>query len=405
MKKILYSQLLEQIPVEVKKILTIFLQEEADSIRLVGGCVRDMIAGRKVKDFDFATKFLPQKTIEILERNKINAVPTGVKFGTITAVIDGKHFEITTLRQDQGQDGRHCEPQFIDDYFFDAARRDFTINALYLDNEGFVHDYFDGISDLKNNIVKFIGDANERIKEDYLRILRFFRFSCRYSSSIDIVGLKACVAQKNGIKSLSADRIRNEVFNILENSENEKLLWILHEIEKVNLAEEIFVTKIQIEHLQKLMNLEEAFKIKLSSHVKFAALILQKNINLAEILTHFNFSNNEKKYYQFLFAKTFHILSFDIKTLRELLFYEEKEMVRDLYLLGLIRNHQEKNESEKILQYIKNFSAPKFPVNGNDLLEVGVAGGKQMGEALARLQKIWIDSDFAKTKDELMGML
>ena len=159
-----YPNLIKNLPLEVQKIFEVFLRDKklgGDEIRLVGGCVRDMIAGLKVKDFDFATKFLPQQTMEILAQSNIHAVPTGIKFGTITAVINKQHFEITTLRKDSEHDGRHCEPEFIDDYFFDAARRDFTMNALYLDNQGVVHDYFDGILDLKANKVKFIGDASQ----------------------------------------------------------------------------------------------------------------------------------------------------------------------------------------------------------------------------------------------------
>lgn len=140
-----YPELIKKLPTEVLQLFEVFLKDTklgGDEIRLVGGCVRDMIANLEVKDFDFATKFLPEQVIEILTKNKIHAVPTGIKFGTITAVINKQHFEITTLRKDNQQDGRHCEPEFIDDYFFDAARRDFTMNALYLDNNGLVHDYF-----------------------------------------------------------------------------------------------------------------------------------------------------------------------------------------------------------------------------------------------------------------------
>ncbi len=183
---------------EIKKIFDIF----GDDLRLVGGCVRDLLLEKKVNDFDFATRFIPSETIKILERNKIKAVPTGVKFGTITAVIDSKNFEITTLRKDNETDGRHCEPEFVDDYALDAARRDFTVNALYMDRVGKISDYFDGISDLKKQKIRFIGDANERIAEDYLRILRFFRFSARYAKRLDREGFAACVSNKSGLKKL-----------------------------------------------------------------------------------------------------------------------------------------------------------------------------------------------------------
>lgn len=191
--------MLSSLPPEVKKIFKIFTKD-GDEIRLVGGSVRDLLLNKKVKDFDFATKLLPEEVIKILEQNKLKAIPTGKKFGTITAVVNGKNFEITTLRKDSETDGRHCKPEFVDDYFLDAARRDFTVNALYLDSSGVIHDYFDGKSDLKNKKIKFIGDANRRIEEDFLRILRFFRFSCEYAEKLDVEGLKACVKQKKKSK-------------------------------------------------------------------------------------------------------------------------------------------------------------------------------------------------------------
>ena len=147
--------LIAKLPKEVIKLFEIF----EGNIRLVGGCVRDLILERQIHDYDFATKALPDDIIKILKKNNIQAIPTGIKFGTITAVINGNNFEITTLRKDQNQDGRHCDVEFVDDYFFDAARRDFTMNALYLDEKGVIYDYFGGIADIKSKKVKFIGDA------------------------------------------------------------------------------------------------------------------------------------------------------------------------------------------------------------------------------------------------------
>lgn len=301
-----HPELITNFPPEVQKIFETFLRDKklgGDEIRLVGGCVRDMLAGLKLKDFDFATKFLPEKTIEVLAQNRIHAVPTGIKFGTITAVINHQHFEITTLRKDSEQDGRHCEPEFIDDYFFDAARRDFTMNALYLDNQGLVHDYFDGITDLQNKKVKFIGEAKQRIEEDYLRILRFFRFSARFADKLDNEGLQACISCKEGIKNLSADRIRNEIFNIINCTENEKLLWIFSEIEKSKIRAEIFAAKLQISNLEKLLKLEETLQIKASASLKFAALVFDANIDLPEIMLRLNFSNQEKNIFSFYLLK------------------------------------------------------------------------------------------------------
>ena len=256
-----FPNLIKNLPPEVKKIFSIFLNQ-GDEIRLVGGCVRDLLIEKQVNDFDFATKFLPEEIIKILEKNKIQAIPTGVKFGTITAVVNHKNFEITTLRKDSETDGRHCQPEFIDDYFLDAARRDFTINALYLDDKGLVHDYFNGISDLKNQEVKFIGNAQERIEEDFLRVLRFFRFSCNYAKKLDEVGLKACFSKKSGLQKLSRERIRMEFLKLISSSKKAALIEILKQAEELNILSEIFSIKLDIKALEEIFKIENKNKFK-----------------------------------------------------------------------------------------------------------------------------------------------
>ena len=150
------------------------------TLRFVGGAVRDSLLGREVKDVDAATTLLPEAVMALLEKAKIAAIPTGIDHGTVTAVIDGKHFEITTLRKDLACDGRHADVAFTDNWRDDAQRRDFTMNAMYLSPEGELFDYFDGETDARAGKVRFIGDAGARIAEDYLRILRFFRFFAHY---------------------------------------------------------------------------------------------------------------------------------------------------------------------------------------------------------------------------------
>lgn len=379
---------------EVKKLFDVFENEKQGSIRLVGGCVRDMIVQNEIKDFDFACQFLPDQIIKILEKNNIKAIPTGIEFGTVTAVVNNINFEITTLRKDNETDGRHLKAEFVDDYKLDASRRDFTINALYLDVDGQIHDYFDGLKDLANMQVKFIGDADERIKEDYLRILRFFRFSARYAKKLDNKGLKACQKNKDGLKILSKERVKDELFKIFEKNSKQKLLWIFEEIENSGIRNELFSTKFQIEHLKKLLDLE----IIVSRHLKFAALIFDKETSLEEIFANLVFSNKEKKYFTFLFKNFYHLISLDFRALRELLVFEEKQFVYDLFLL---HSSQRKNFNKKLLNYIEEFSLPNFPVNGDDLIAKGYSGEK-IGQKLSELKKLWIESDFTLTKEVLL---
>ena len=232
----------DNLPAEVKTIFKIFAQntkQDKDSIRLVGGCVRDLLLEKTVNDFDFATKLQPQEIIAILEKNQIKAIPTGIEFGTITAVVNHKNFEITTLRKDNEPDGRHLKAEFVNDYHLDAARRDFTINALYLDDQGEIYDYFNGLEDLENKKVRFIGDAKERITEDYLRILRFFRFSCFYSAEFDQEGLNACFQLKSNLQKLSSERVRAEIFKIFSCLNRNSLIKTLRTLNDSRITEEI----------------------------------------------------------------------------------------------------------------------------------------------------------------------
>lgn len=185
-------------------------------IRYVGGCVRDTLLHRPIQDIDIATQETPNVVIQRLEDAGLKAVPTGIKHGTVTAIVDGLSVEVTTLRRDVKTDGRHAEVAFTTDFREDAARRDFTINALSATPDGAVYDYFDGLSDLAARFVRFVGRPHERIQEDYLRILRFFRFHAHYGGGApDAEALAACRANADGLDQLSGERVRDELLKIL----------------------------------------------------------------------------------------------------------------------------------------------------------------------------------------------
>lgn len=375
-----HPELVQKFPLEVKRLFKVFDGE----IRLVGGSVRDLLIGKKVHDFDFATKFLPEEITEILEKNKIRAIPTGAKFGTITAVLNRKNFEITTLRKDNETDGRHCKPHFVDDYFLDASRRDFTVNALYADATGQVYDYFGGIADLKDKKVRFIGDASARISEDFLRILRFFRFSCEYAAKLDSEALEACVSQKENLKKLSKERIRQEFLKLLSSSKKENLITILKVLESTKIADEIFSQKLDIKALERLSEND--------LNLRIAALFLHENFDLKIFSKEICATNLEKKYLTFMSQKH------DLSDLQQLLAFEEKELVRDYYLL-----HQNP-VLKKDLQLIENFSAPKFPLDGKDAMALGFKKEK-VGEALNSAKKFWAKNDFKPNKSALIKFL
>jgi poly(A) polymerase len=395
-KKFSHLELVKKFPSEVKKIFEVFGEE----IRLVGGSVRDLLLQKKVNDFDFATKFIPEKITKILEKNKIKAVPTGAKFGTITAVLNGRNFEITTLRKDNETDGRHCEPEFVDDYFLDAARRDFTINALYLDSKGLITDYFDGISDLKNQKVRFIGDAKKRIEEDFLRILRFFRFSAEYAKKLDLEGLEACISQKENLKKLSKERIRAEFLKLISGKKKENILAILEILKNKKIAEEIFSPKLEIKRLEKLFSIQAESNLEL----KIAALFLNKKIDLDKFYKEICATNSEKKFLNFIFSKISPKLYF--QDLKLLLAFEEKELILNLYLFKLAQESFTLRipEITKNLKYLEQFSLPKFPLNGKDFIRLGYKQ-KAIGEAITKAKKIWAENNFKISKSELVKFI
>lgn len=385
-----HPELVKNLPQEVKKLFAVF----NDEILLVGGSVRDLILGKKLNDFDFATKFLPEKITEILEKNNIKAVPTGARFGTITAVVNGKNFEITTLRKDTETDGRHLVPEFVDDFYEDAARRDFTINALYLDSEGSLHDYFGGLEDLKNKKLHFIGNADERITEDFLRILRFFRLSCEYAKELDSSGLQACIKQKENLKKLSRERIRAEFLKLLASTKTQNLITILEVMKSQKISAEIFSSELDIESFKRLLEIKKDADLKL----KIAVLFLHKNIDLKIFSQEICATNFEKKYLQALSTLP---RDLDLASVKELLAFEEKELIEDFYIFCLAKKI---GGDLKVLKFIEEFSLQKFPLSGSDVSKLGFKD-KGLGEALNKAKRFWAESDFSADKKTLLDFL
>ena len=214
-----------------RKLMDVLTASGAEA-RFVGGCVRDALLGKidADVDLDVATGLLPDQIIERLEAAEIKAIPTGIAHGTVTAIIAGQSFEITTLRKDVACDGRHADVQFTDDFELDAKRRDFTINAMSTDRLGRLFDYFGGVEDLKAGRIRFVGNAEERVREDYLRILRFFRFYARFGRPpADQQALQACKVEAAGLARLSGERIRSEMLKLLASGNAVAALTLMSE--------------------------------------------------------------------------------------------------------------------------------------------------------------------------------
>jgi poly(A) polymerase len=384
---------------ELKKLFKIY-NETGDNLRIVGGAVRNFLLQKEISDIDLATKLRISDSIAILKENKIRYIPTGLKHGTITALINKKTFEITTLRSDKNCDGRFADVEFVTSYQEDAKRRDFTINALFLDEEGRICDYFNGISDINNGIIKFINDPIIRIKEDYLRILRFFRFFCDYGTKLDFKSLKATIKLNQNLEYLSADRVRNEFLKIIASKHTENLLLILRIFNKFQFSNILFSEEINIKNYQNLLKLEQN-NIDFDIRIKFFT-IFNKSNNLNNICHNLNFSNKDKNY--ILELQKYHIINFDIKKidLIKLLYKFPKETLIDFLKIRLILSKNDKNnEFLQLKNYILDQNCPKFILNGNDLLKIGIEA-KDIGNKLRELKDIWIESEFNISKDELL---
>ncbi|WP_333023621.1 CCA tRNA nucleotidyltransferase [Wolbachia endosymbiont of Pentidionis agamae] len=368
------------------------------SIRFVGGCIRDTLLQREVHDIDLATNLLPNRIIDALKLDHITAVPTGIKHGTVTAVLDGKSFEITTLRQDIKCDGRHAEVNFTDDWQTDASRRDFTFNALYADKHGNIYDYFHGIEDLKNRQLNFIGNAEDRIKEDYLRILRAFRFHadiCIGNLSDEII--EACSKHSDMLKKLSGERIRDEIFKLLESKNPVPTLKIM---QKFAILQKIIPEEVRCEILS-----TDAINSS-DSIVKLALLlstIENPKLEIGEYVSKFLcLSNKQKKKLLFLLHTNIPIELSELEQKKYLCLFG-RELYCDLIKVHFIKKDKDVDVINRYISFANSFYIPLFPISGKDLISIGHQPGKNMGTTLALLKNYWESSSYKLKKDELLS--
>ena len=366
---------------------------KASDIRFVGGAVRDAILAIEAEDIDIATVITPQAVSELLEKAGIRVIPTGIKHGTVTAIIDNKNFEITTLRKDVSCDGRHAEVIFTDDWQADAARRDFTMNALYLSIDGDLFDYFGGAEDARSGHVRFIGDAKIRIQEDYLRILRFFRFFTYYGKGeIDTKGLAACTELAEKISTLSGERLQHEMLKLLAIPAS---LTSLQLMKKSGILEHI--CGFSCNHLFITRNVVTNLTMLLLS----AAIPPAPALNI--LATRWRLSNELKKQLSVLISNINNI-SVDISLA------QQKHLLRKLgteafsSLIILKKALEPENNYDNMLELTNNWQPPTLPINGNDLIKLGVGESKELGEKLHKLEELWENSDYKLTKEELLSL-
>ncbi len=377
------------LPVETLSEIFTALKALGES-RLVGGCVREMLLGAAPKDIDIATQVRPDDVMKLLRVRGYKCIPTGIKYGTITAIKDSYKFEITTLRSDIATYGRRADVVFTKDFRLDAERRDFTFNALYMDLSGDIQDFFGGILDLNAKLLRFIGDPEARIKEDYLRILRYFRFYSYYENKIDIASLNACANFAPNLTSLSGERIRDEILKILTAPYAKESLALM---QKHHVIQEIIPYKNDIDFT--CFAFCEDGIVNLSAILKRLGLD-KTSVNL--LMNKIKLSNAQKAVVSTLLWEIELNLEDSEINHKEVLYYFGVD-VYSKYILFLKALH-----SEAEILSIQNFNLPNFPVNGGDLLKFGLAG-KEIGSKLSKLKKLWIESDFKLTKAKLLEKL
>ena len=392
---------------KTKAILQLFSAIESYSenseIRYVGGCVRKALNNEVLDDIDLAVNLKPNECIEALNKNNIKFYETGIKHGTITAIIGNHKFEITSLRKDLNTDGRHAEVSFSKDWHEDASRRDFTINSIYADINGNLFDPFDGKEDLENGKINFIGDPEKRIKEDYLRILRYIRFFINYSKQPHDDKVQRLI-KKNliGISNISTERMLDEFKKIINSPQFLKLF-------KDSFCEEIInLIFPQFKNLKIFKKLNEFSKKKIKE-VDYIFLIslmlLDSSDNVDYFLFKFNLSKINKK--RILFLKDFYNKkiskdTFSEKNLWKILYYNGKQSLIDLIYFEIFKSKKTNKKFIDLLDFFKDKEIPIFPIKAKNLIEkFDISEGKLLGIKLKKIEEKWINNDFKVSEKEV----
>jgi poly(A) polymerase len=360
--------------------------------RVAGGAVRNAIMGIPVGDVDLATTLSPQKVTEIFMGAGHSVYPTGIDHGTVTVVIDHRSFEITTLRRDVSTDGRRAVVSFTDDWMQDALRRDFTMNALYCDALGKIYDYTNGYQDILRNRIIFVGVASRRIKEDYLRILRYFRFMAVYPNlKADTAGLAACIKLKSGLRTLSAERLAQEMFKLLVGPK------------AVTVLKMMAVNKV----LKNIIPYTEDFRVvgRLPADPLLRAFVLVKDPKA--LREDWRLSNDQTKRIETLLDMPAPSPKLRENEQRRILYDVGPQAWADGVLVTWAKSRAPLTDRawKRMLTLSKRWPMPVFPVSGRDLIEIGHAPGPAMGLDLKQLEERWIASDFKPTKQDLLESL
>ena len=368
------------------------IESDGGTVKIVGGAIRAILRNEtKPENIDLVTDLVPNKIIKCFNKNQIKCIPTGIKYGTITAISYAEKFEITTLRIDLKTYGRHAKIEFSDSWLEDAKRRDFTINAIYMDFAGNIFDPLNGLGDLKKDQVKFIGSAEKRISEDYLRMLRYVRFSSVYNKGK--INEKYIISIKRNIRNIAAlsrERVINELKIIF--NDKDRSMYAAKIMKKTTLDQACFQTKFNLNNLK--------FINKSGIELDWLSRICSLTYNFEDPLVKYPLSKKQRKYWNELRIK---LCEEDIKTLLsknwKLKAYKIGKFAAIKLTFATINNIK----VFKRIKEIQKFNIPVFPVKAKNLIEKGLKPGRNIGEKLIRLERIWCDSNFSLSKSELLN--
>ncbi|MDD9910901.1 MAG: CCA tRNA nucleotidyltransferase [Ahrensia sp.] len=396
--------LLDWLDDELVQGLLALLNSGGEEARVAGGAVRNALMGQPVADIDIATTMLPDAVSMLLEKAGYKIVPTGIAHGTVTAVAKGRAFEITTLRRDVATDGRHAQVAFGRDWEADAKRRDLTINALYMDADGKVLDRVGGLADIEARVVRFVGDADRRIREDYLRILRFFRFFAWYGQHRpDADGLKACTRLKGGLSHLSAERAWQELSKLLAAPDPSRaILWMRQTgVLSAVLPES---EKWGIDALPGLMAAERDEKWPPDPLLRLMAIIPPRVDVIEGMVARLKLPNKVRDR---LHAWSNHAVP-DARgepdQFRRLLYRSDVAAITDRLRLAIARQDEHAASYRRLLTEAETWEKPTFPLSGKDLLASGMEAGPQVSKRLTELEEAWMESDFTLSKEALLSL-
>ena len=376
-------------------------------VRYVGGCVRKIIKKQIVDDIDLATNLKPNEVCDALKKKEINYYETGIEHGTVTAIIDNNKYEITSLRKDISTDGRHAKVEFSIDWKEDAARRDFSINSIYSDKDGNLFDPFNGKKDLEEGNVNFIGDAESRVKEDYLRILRYVRFFINYSNqSHDPKIIKIIKKNIGGVSKLSSERLLDELKKLTKSN---AFLEIFKDNTCLELIKIIFPQLKNLDNFRKINSHAKDNLSKVDFIFLLSLMIVDGTDNADYFIYKFNLSKKDQKRLKsinFFYKENVNVKYFNEKNFNKIFYYNGKQTVLDIINFKLFSSVKVEKKLLKLIEIYKNKILPTFPISAKTIMaKYNIPEGKILGNKLKLIEETWVQNSFQISEKQIQKII